>query len=148
MPDPNPENARGWLMSRWTWAAGLSAVYVAVSAFAWNRTLTPDEIRPLIVARGPMGQLLEFARLDSEGGNHRRAAALPPKCEKVVEEGKRSWRTMIDASAGQRDRHIGRAGGLRSSIRAEAANHDGREHPRERKRFGTHEVRRRTTVLL
>jgi hypothetical protein len=49
---------------RWYWAALMGVLYAAVGILAWQRTLIPDEIRPLMVARGPLQDLLAYARLD------------------------------------------------------------------------------------
>lgn len=60
----NSDARENWWALRSTWAAGLTAIYATIAALSWNRTLIPDEIRPLIVARGSAVELVEFARLD------------------------------------------------------------------------------------
>lgn len=64
-PDAPPEEPverarRGWA----AWAAGLAALHVALWALARDRTLIPDEIRPLLVGERGWGALFEFARQD------------------------------------------------------------------------------------
>ncbi len=52
--------ARSWA----AWAAVLAALHVALWALARDRTLIPDEIRPLLVGERGWRALLEFARQD------------------------------------------------------------------------------------
>jgi hypothetical protein len=46
------------------WTAGLVLTYAAFSFAGWQRTLLPDEIRPLLLARGSLSDLLNLARAD------------------------------------------------------------------------------------
>lgn len=46
------------------WAGLLVGVYAVVGLIGFQRTLTPDEIRPLLLAAGPWREQLEFARQD------------------------------------------------------------------------------------
>jgi hypothetical protein len=56
--------SHGSTKSHVIWASLVGAVYVGFSVATWQRALIPDELRPLIVAKGSLGDLLEFARLD------------------------------------------------------------------------------------
>jgi len=58
---PTPEvPRRSWL----AWAAFLVALYMAVGIGGWQRTLIPDEIRPLILAGRPLSEQMEYIRQD------------------------------------------------------------------------------------
>lgn len=51
---------RNWVV----WAGLLVALYIAIGLVGWNRTLIPDEIRPLLLADNPLDEELEFIRSD------------------------------------------------------------------------------------
>lgn len=50
--------------SWYAWAGFLVVLYVAISIVGWNRTLIPDEIRVLLLAAQPAGEIVEYARKD------------------------------------------------------------------------------------
>jgi hypothetical protein len=67
---PTPDEFRQttgsfWKLNGWqAWACFQVLLYGIVGFIGWNRTLIPDEIRPLLLAAKPLKEQLEFARLD------------------------------------------------------------------------------------
>jgi hypothetical protein len=54
------QRVSGWQ----TWAGLLVALYVGIGLIGWQRTLIPDEIRPLLLAAAPLSEQIAVARLD------------------------------------------------------------------------------------